>query len=157
MLLGAARRTPFRANSGMARKSPRNGRTILATIVKKATKGKRINPSVRKDIFSAAHFIWFMMDSFIINPAAVSPQGFFGCMVTYMMGTKCVNAIPMSELLLSLLSFRWASLSPFVKKGINQGRRPELIGGGLVRSAGGWQAVQALRQAGIHQKSDERI
>jgi chromosomal replication initiation ATPase DnaA len=26
-----------------------------------------------------------------------------------------------------------------------------------VRSAGGWQAVQALRQAGIHQKSDERI
>jgi len=45
----------------------------------------------------------------------------------------------------------------FVKKGINQGRRPELIGGGLVRSAGGWQAVQALRQAEIHQKSDERI
>ena len=26
-----------------------------------------------------------------------------------------------------------------------------------MRSAGGWQAVQALRQAGIHQKSDERI
>lgn len=45
----------------------------------------------------------------------------------------------------------------FVKQGINHGSRPELIGGGLVRSAGGWQAVQALRQAGIHQKSDERI
>ena len=45
----------------------------------------------------------------------------------------------------------------FVKKGIDQGRRPELIGGGLVRSAGGWQAVQALREAGVHQKSDERI
>ena len=45
----------------------------------------------------------------------------------------------------------------FVKAGINQGRRPELIGGGLVRSAGGWQAVRALREAGIHQKSDERI
>lgn len=45
----------------------------------------------------------------------------------------------------------------FVKAGISQGRRPELIGGGLVRSAGGWQAVQALREAGVHQKSDERI
>ncbi|MGD9332324.1 MAG: transposase, partial [Desulfobacterales bacterium] len=45
----------------------------------------------------------------------------------------------------------------YVGKGIDQGRRPDLIGGGLVRSAGGWQAVQALREAGIHQKSDERI
>jgi REP element-mobilizing transposase RayT len=45
----------------------------------------------------------------------------------------------------------------FVEKGTNQGRRLELVGGGLVRSAGGWQAVQALRDSGIHQKSDERI
>ncbi len=26
----------------------------------------------------------------------------------------------------------------FVEKGISQGRRPELIGGGLIRSVGGW-------------------
>jgi putative transposase len=45
----------------------------------------------------------------------------------------------------------------FVEKGIDQGRRPDLIGGGLLRSAGGWQALEALRKAGIHQKSDERI
>ena len=45
----------------------------------------------------------------------------------------------------------------FVKKGIHQGRRPELVGGGLVRSAGGWSAVKTLRQAGFQQKADERI
>lgn len=45
----------------------------------------------------------------------------------------------------------------FVEKGIDQGRRPDLIGGGLFRSAGGWQAIGALRKAGIHQKSDERM
>ena len=45
----------------------------------------------------------------------------------------------------------------FVRKGINHGRRPELAGGGLVRSAGGWAAVSALRQAGFRQKADERI
>jgi len=45
----------------------------------------------------------------------------------------------------------------FVAKGIDQGRREDLIGGGLIRSAGGWAAVKALRKAKIHQKSDERI
>ena len=45
----------------------------------------------------------------------------------------------------------------FVEKGVGQGRRPDLIGGGLFRSAGGWQAVEALRKAGIHPKSDERM
>jgi putative transposase len=45
----------------------------------------------------------------------------------------------------------------FVEKGIDHGNRPDLIGGGLLRSAGGWQAIQDLRKAGIHQKSDERI
>ena len=45
----------------------------------------------------------------------------------------------------------------FIRKGVDQGRRPELTGGGLVRSAGGWFAVKALRQAGFRQKADERI
>ena len=45
----------------------------------------------------------------------------------------------------------------FVEKGIADGRRPDLIGGGLIRSAGGWQAVKAMRRGGEHQKSDERI
>jgi hypothetical protein len=45
----------------------------------------------------------------------------------------------------------------FVAKGINQGRRSDLIGGGLIRSTGGWAAVKAMQKAKIHVKSDERI
>jgi len=45
----------------------------------------------------------------------------------------------------------------FVKKGIDQGRRPDLVGGGLIRSQGGWSAVKAMRRLGIREKADERI
>ncbi len=45
----------------------------------------------------------------------------------------------------------------FVKKGVYQGRRPELVGGGLIRSVGGWLAFKALDRADAHLKSDERI
>jgi len=44
----------------------------------------------------------------------------------------------------------------FVAEGIPQGRRPELIGGGLVRSVGGWGAVKKLRKMGAYQKGDVR-
>ena len=33
----------------------------------------------------------------------------------------------------------------YVDKGIAQGRRLELVGGGLIRSAGGWSALKAMR------------
>ena len=45
----------------------------------------------------------------------------------------------------------------FVVRGIKMGRRPDLIGGGLLRSNGGWQAVKALRKNKVHLKGDERI
>jgi len=45
----------------------------------------------------------------------------------------------------------------FVRKGIEQGKRPDLIGGGLLRSQGGWGAVMALRRSESYQKGDERI
>lgn len=45
----------------------------------------------------------------------------------------------------------------FVEKGVSEGRRPELIGGGLIRSSGGWEAVKAMRRAKMFEKSDERI
>jgi hypothetical protein len=45
----------------------------------------------------------------------------------------------------------------FVEKGIAQGKRPELTGGGLVRSIGGWSAVRSLRKSGVKEKGDERI
>ena len=46
----------------------------------------------------------------------------------------------------------------YIAEGIGQGRREELVGGGLVRSIGGWEEVRKLR-SGVHthQKSDERI
>jgi putative transposase len=45
----------------------------------------------------------------------------------------------------------------FVSKGISEGRRPDLTGGGLVRSVGGWQALKKLRRSGSRVKGDERI
>jgi len=45
----------------------------------------------------------------------------------------------------------------FVAAGVPQGRRPELQGGGLVRSAGGWEAVQALRRGREAFAADERV
>jgi len=45
----------------------------------------------------------------------------------------------------------------FVKKGVAAGRRPELTGGGLVRSAGGWSALRAMRNDESRMKGDERI
>jgi REP element-mobilizing transposase RayT len=45
----------------------------------------------------------------------------------------------------------------FVAEGAGQGRRPELVGGGLVRSMGGWAEVKKLRKARAYMKGDERI
>ena len=45
----------------------------------------------------------------------------------------------------------------FVEKGIEQGQRPDLVGGGLLRSCGGWAGVKSLKEAGEYQKGDERI
>ena len=49
------------------------------------------------------------------------------------------------------------SYREFVKKGIEQGRRPELVGGGLIRSLGGWSMVKAIRKSGVMELSDDRI
>ncbi len=45
----------------------------------------------------------------------------------------------------------------YVREGIEQGRRPELVGGGLIRSMGGWSEVLSLRRRGEKTVSDERI
>ena len=45
----------------------------------------------------------------------------------------------------------------YIHKGLKQGRKPELIGGGLIRSSGGWEALKELRSRNMHVKSDERI
>ena len=46
----------------------------------------------------------------------------------------------------------------YVKKGIPLGRRPELVGGGLIRSLGGCDEVKKMRLSGQDRiKSDQRI
>lgn len=45
----------------------------------------------------------------------------------------------------------------FLEKGILEGKKSELTGGGLIRSAGGWGVLKSLRRMNIHFKSDERI
>jgi putative transposase len=51
----------------------------------------------------------------------------------------------------------WRNYLKFVEEGFSLGRKPELVGGGLIRSLGGWSSVIALRRRGERQVSDERI
>ncbi len=45
----------------------------------------------------------------------------------------------------------------FVAEGFTMGRNPELTGGGLVRSKGGWSQVISARRRGQREEYDERI
>lgn len=45
----------------------------------------------------------------------------------------------------------------YVEEGINAGRRPELVGGGLIRSLGGWSEVLALRKRKERHAFDSRV
>jgi putative transposase len=45
----------------------------------------------------------------------------------------------------------------FIAKGVSQGKRPELTGGGLVRSMGGWFEVVSQRRKGERLVSDQRV
>ena len=63
-----------------------------------------------------------------------------------------------------LLNFFGSSLGParrayeaYVARGIAKGRRPDLVGGGLLRSVGGWYELKKFRDSAIRIKGDERI
>lgn len=45
----------------------------------------------------------------------------------------------------------------YVAAGVNQGKRPELVGGGLIRSMGGWSEVLSMRKRGGKAAYDQRI
>jgi putative transposase len=45
----------------------------------------------------------------------------------------------------------------YVSSGVTEGRRPDLVGGGLIRSVGGWSEVLSLRRAKEQVLTDERI
>ncbi len=60
--------------------------------------------------------------------------------------------------------FAWALIpnhthlySEFVEKGVRDGERPELVGGVLIRSLGGWAAAKVMRGGKDRIKGDERI
>jgi putative transposase len=45
----------------------------------------------------------------------------------------------------------------YVKEGVSEGSRPDLVGGGLVRSMGGWSEVMSLRRGKEKALCDERV
>jgi putative transposase len=45
----------------------------------------------------------------------------------------------------------------YLAEGVGIGKRPDLIGGGLLRSSRGWEHILSARRFGEHLKSDERI
>ena len=45
----------------------------------------------------------------------------------------------------------------YVQEGITQGKRPDLVGGGLIRSSGGWARAKGLRKGQQRSMGDERI
>jgi predicted HTH domain antitoxin len=49
------------------------------------------------------------------------------------------------------------SYRKYLEEGMTQGSRPELVGGGMVRSYGGWSAVLPLRKSEDKITGDQRI
>ena len=45
----------------------------------------------------------------------------------------------------------------FVREGLAMGHRPDLTGGGLIRSCGGWRELRSATEAGVFLQSDERV
>lgn len=50
-----------------------------------------------------------------------------------------------------------SSYRQYVENGLRLGRRPDLTGGGMIRSHGGWDSVVQLRWENVRIKGDERI
>ena len=79
---------------------------------------------------------------------------------SYLMGSRSNNWQSINEVLSLFSNNKKTAIKQyqaFLIKGIEIGRQPDLVGGGLVRSAGGWSVLRSMRKAGIFEKSDERI
>jgi putative transposase len=55
------------------------------------------------------------------------------------------------------LCFARLQYETYLAEGVGVGKRPDLIGGGVLRSSGGWEQICLARKYGEHLKSDERI
>ena len=79
---------------------------------------------------------------------------------SYLMGNRSSNWQDIDEVL-SLFGKNKKTArkryQEFLIKGIEMGKQPDLVGGGLIRSTGGWSVLRSKRKAGIFEKSDERI
>jgi hypothetical protein len=62
-----------------------------------------------------------------------------------------------SEYVLNLFGTSLGSARRAYGAFVAKGRRPDLVGGGLLRSVGGWFELKELRDSGIRIKGDERI
>jgi hypothetical protein len=49
------------------------------------------------------------------------------------------------------------SYHEYMKQGMNQGNRPDLVGGGLIRTLGGWSVAVSLRKDNQRSLTDERV
>jgi REP-associated tyrosine transposase len=45
----------------------------------------------------------------------------------------------------------------YIQEGVSQGQRPDLVGGGLIRSQGGWSQVVSMRKHEEQELGDERV
>lgn len=74
---------------------------------------------------------------------------------------KCKNDWQNLEYILPLFGRKVATArklySKFVEAGVKDGKKPELVGGGLKRSLGGWVSAKALHGTKERNKGDERI
>ncbi len=57
----------------------------------------------------------------------------------------------------SKLSIARQRYKDFIEEGASRGRRPDLVGGGIIRSLGGWKAAPEMKEGLLRLKGDERI
>jgi putative transposase len=70
------------------------------------------------------------------------------------------GSVPSTEILQRFgtgLSESRKAYEDFVREGLIMGQRPDLTGGGLIRSCGGWRELHSAKEAGVFLQSDERI
>jgi putative transposase len=76
------------------------------------------------------------------------------------MGKKECSWMDTDYVLLQFNDTKWKARNAyrrFVQEGVGMGRQPELTGGGLIRSMGGWSKVQSSQRRGQKAEYDERI
>jgi len=102
-----------------------------------------------------------------LNPLRAGIVADYKCLEGFVYGGhcaiagKCHNDWQNTQYVLSLFGLKVSdarrSYITFIEKGLIEEKRSELVGGGLIRSLGGWSAVKALREANDRIKGDERI